>query len=111
MSTAPSNLPEIRRVITGHDASGKSIVLHDDHPPSRLLRPGVASTACIDIYRTEEFPSYNGEPGETFKDPVVGKEKELISANGSVFTVVDMPPVAGSVSRFPAVFLPLMSRR
>jgi len=98
MSSTSSPLPPVRLVITAHDSSGKAIVAHDDpanaHPlgPSESHDGKTTVASFIDLYRTEDFPSSNGVPGEKFHDPSVGKESELMSEGGSIFRAVDFPP-------------------
>ena len=71
---------EIRRVVTGHDASGKAIVQIDEIAQNVISnRPGAQSTV---IWTTEGFPvdNVNGRPDESLRQTTL--------ANGSVFRVV-----------------------
>ncbi|MBA2963513.1 cupin domain-containing protein [Ramlibacter sp. CGMCC 1.13660] len=84
----------VRRVVTGHDANGKAIVLSDGPSPfihTTPLRPGYVST---DIFRTLETPaSIAGETAET----TLGPRRQLPTPRGSVIRVNVFPPDRGSL--------------
>lgn len=80
---------KIRRVVTGHDASGKAVVLSDGLAPtthSTALRPGHLST---DIWRTTgmPIPIPADEP-----DPTPGPRRLIPTPLGTVIRVADVPP-------------------
>lgn len=86
-SPSPPFLP-IRRVVTGHTAEGKSIVVEDapvvPHPY------GARRTVYFtDLFWTEEFPSENSVE---FKDLAKEHETAHFSANGSNFRLSEFPP-------------------
>lgn len=78
---------KVRRVVTGHDASGKAIILSDGDAPNVAVRPGIGigSTA---LWKTEETPSDLSRQD----DPVTGEVGLVPPAAGSVFRVVEFPP-------------------
>jgi quercetin dioxygenase-like cupin family protein len=76
---------QVRRVITGHDASGRAIVKIDEvakHLTSG--RPG--ATAC-NIWTTEGFPANNDGAG----DEGLRKVATTLS-NGTIFRVIEFAP-------------------
>ena len=50
----------VRRVVTGHDANGKAVVLIDDVPTSKLNTPGTSQTV---FWTTRGFPVNNDASG------------------------------------------------
>mgnify|MGYP003333941460 CR=1 FL=1 len=42
----------VRRVVTGHDANGKAVVISDDTPPLTLTNPARPGYVSTDIWRT-----------------------------------------------------------
>jgi hypothetical protein len=91
-----SPFPSVRRVVTGHTASGKSTVLQDAIQPTTFFHPGSVN-AVHDLYRTNESPAVmdteivSGEWVDEIK-----KDPSQVSEYGSTFRSVDFAP--GSVS-------------
>ena len=76
---------QARRVVTGHDAKGKAIVLSDEvvvGPPE--MAPGIEG---MPLWTTEGFPANNDGDKDT-KDEVAG----ITKPNGTVFTLVSFGP-------------------
>jgi quercetin dioxygenase-like cupin family protein len=84
----------VRRVVTGHDASGKAVVLSDGPAPfvhTIPLRPGYFST---DIFRTGETPArVQAQTPETTQGP----RRQLPAPNGTVIRVNHFPPDSDSL--------------
>jgi mannose-6-phosphate isomerase-like protein (cupin superfamily) len=84
----------VRRVVTGHDAQGKAIVISDGPSPfvhTTPLRPGYVST---DIFRTLDTPApITAQAGET----TVGPRRQLPTPRGTVIRVNHFPPDQGSL--------------
>jgi quercetin dioxygenase-like cupin family protein len=76
---------QVRRVVTGHDASGRAVVKIDEVSKNLVSgRPG--ATACV-IWTTEAFPVNNtGDTDEGLRQ--VGTTLN----NGTVFRVVEFAP-------------------
>src|SRR5262249_8827864 len=88
----------MRRVITGHDANGKSIIVTDGASPHVLELPGMPGLALINLWVTDRAPAANTGSGDAAARPVVLEPP----ARGTIFRVVDFPPdrdMAGSVGR------------
>jgi len=79
---------EIRRVVTGHDANGKAIIVSDATATSILQRPSRPGVALTNLWRTDSTPAdYNG-PEESLDGPFVLHPPE----NGSIFRIIDFLP-------------------
>ena len=78
-----------RRVVTGHDASGKAVVLIDGAAPNAKLRKatGLASTL---LWVTDESPADNSGAADAADREIGVAPPE----RGSIFRVVDFPPAA-----------------
>src|SRR5438046_2952193 len=79
-----------RRIVTGHDGSGKAVVLFEGPAPNAKLRQasGVASTL---LWVTDESPA-------DLSDSADRSVREIGVAppqDGTIFRVVDFPPTAG----------------
>src|SRR5436305_15144263 len=76
---------QIRRVVTGHDASGRAIVEMDEVAKNLVSsRPG--ATACV-VWTTEGFPVDN--TGE--EDAGLRKTGTTLD-NGTVFRILELAP-------------------
>src|SRR5450830_333077 len=84
---------KVRRVVTGHDETGRAVVVKDEIAENIVRkRPGYES--CV-IWATESFPSDND-------DPTDGAQRNVPTSvpNGTVFRVVRYEPgVAPRVHR------------
>ena len=82
-----AELPPIRRVVTGDDASGKSRVIED--APAKSIktvaeRPGYRA---VNVWRTTEAPPLIGA------EESVGQHKGILPpANGTILRIIDFPP-------------------
>lgn len=80
-----TDLPPIRRVVTGHDAAGKAVVIIDDIPPVRG-NPSGSSLFSL-IWTSEGAPVDNDDAVDGGKRKV-----DLTLPGGSVIRVLDMLP-------------------
>lgn len=79
----------VRRVVTGHDASGRAIVLSDGAPPHITRPQQQPGLAFYELWNTRACPS-----------PVTAREPEPTDLhrdtapppNGTVIRIVDIPP-------------------
>jgi quercetin dioxygenase-like cupin family protein len=75
----------VRRIVTGHDAGGQSIVRQVNHLPGYLFDGGVAR--FMDVWTTERVPADNNTlnlPPDRFGN--------LSNKGGTVLRIVDMMP-------------------
>jgi mannose-6-phosphate isomerase-like protein (cupin superfamily) len=77
----------VRRVVTGHNAAGKAIVLFDGASPNVKLRQATGLTSTL-VWVTDEAPADISGNG----DRAVREIGVAPPARGSVFRVVDFPP-------------------
>jgi quercetin dioxygenase-like cupin family protein len=88
-----------RRVVTGHDASGNSVVI-SDAPPERIQKVGGATgPTFFEVWNTRETPAvidrHSGEPFET--GLVLAPPKE-----GTRIRVLEIPPETEETHRIDA---------
>jgi mannose-6-phosphate isomerase-like protein (cupin superfamily) len=79
----------IRRVITGHDAEGRAVVVADEHAPAvrtNPLRPGHVST---DLWKTASTPVVLRS---TMDDPTGGPKQIHPLPGGTVFRISELAP-------------------
>ena len=74
----------IRRVVTGHDANGKAIVLIDDITPATSTRPGTQASV---VWTSQGFPVNNDTSEDTS-----GNAAGTTLAGGTVFRIVEFGP-------------------
>ena len=78
---------KLRRVVTGHDANGKAIVLIDEMSRTGSARPGVTTSV---VWSSENFPiSNDGDSDES------RREVGTWHPNGTVFRVIEFAPGNG----------------
>jgi len=78
-----------RRVVTGHDAKGKAVILIDGAAPNAKVRKATGLVSTL-LWVTEESPADNSGRADA-------AEREIGVApppRGSIFRVVDFPPAA-----------------
>jgi mannose-6-phosphate isomerase-like protein (cupin superfamily) len=86
----PAPLRPVRRVVTGHDAAGRSIIVEDGPSPAvRTVagRPGFVNT---NIWRTVGGPTEIGA-----SDSITDHEGVMPPAGGTVLRIIDYPPRPG----------------
>lgn len=78
-----------RRVVTGHDKNGKSVVLSDGPPPLAFSTPALPGYVSYDMFRTFETPaSIAVQTAETTDGP----RRQLPTQGGTVIRVSHVPP-------------------
>lgn len=86
MSTSVQTLSPVRRVVTGHDSTGKAIVLYDSNDPRTMTRPGVGTVSHA-LWMTESSPArMDGGADRAEQIKAVAPPKA-----GSIFRIVDFP--------------------
>ncbi len=78
-----------RRVVTGHDASGKAVVVIDGAAPNVKLRKASGATSTL-LWVTDESPA-DISGGADRADRDLGVAPPPV---GSIFRIVDFPPSA-----------------
>lgn len=81
-------LKQVRRIVTGHDANGRSIVLSDGISTHTRPSPVYPNRGLTDLWRTGETPANNqGDADNADVEVVLTPPK-----NGSVFRFFQIPP-------------------
>ena len=81
-------LRSTRRIVTGHDAKGKAVVLFD--APIKAKQRAAGSNGMTMLWSTNEFPvDVTGSADRSLTHTGVPP-----TANGTVFRIVDFPPLA-----------------
>jgi mannose-6-phosphate isomerase-like protein (cupin superfamily) len=81
-------LKPIRRVVTGHDAQGKSVIASDGPSPHVLTIPGFSTFGMTNLWVTDGAPADNGGTADAAARPVVLEPPP----SGTIFRVVEFPP-------------------
>jgi quercetin dioxygenase-like cupin family protein len=85
---------EVRRIVTGHDASGKAIVASDQRLPAST-RPGRAGIARCDVWSSDGMPvDLSDAAAEKQKQGLVVRHNYVGSGQGTVVRVVEFAPGA-----------------
>lgn len=85
-----SEIKRFRRVVTGHDAQGQSIITSDAATPHVMPIMGQPNFAVTDFWKTFSTPADNS--GAAAADPCTLPIQVAPPASGSVFRVVQFPP-------------------
>ncbi|MDP3671006.1 MAG: cupin domain-containing protein [Telluria sp.] len=78
----------VRRIVTGHNAAGASVILSDEPCPHTMHLPGVPAFGVTDLWKTSAAPASNAGSTDPCSDKIVLAPPE----NGTVFRVVEFPP-------------------
>jgi hypothetical protein len=85
---------QVRRIVTGHDAGGKSVVISDAPAPRARVgvhHPGFAEAL---LWSTSQTPSLPADP----KDPTLQVTSFMAEPGGTRFLMVTFPPDAVALS-------------
>lgn len=81
---------QIRRIVTGHNASGKSIIVQDAVATSILELPSVPGLRATDLWETTTAPADLSSDA----DPVARPVHLEPAPTGTIFRIVEFPPDA-----------------
>jgi hypothetical protein len=81
-------LKPIRRVVTGHNAQGRSVIVSDGPSPHVMTIPGNPSFGMTNLWITDRTPADNSGARDAAARPIVLEPP----ASGSIFRVVEFPP-------------------
>jgi hypothetical protein len=88
-----------RRIVTGHDKNGRSIVVHDGIATNTVSSPSSPNRGLTNFWRTDQTPASNA--GEA--DPMTGPKQGLLPPkNGSVFRFFQIAPEKEEAHMTPA---------
>jgi mannose-6-phosphate isomerase-like protein (cupin superfamily) len=83
-------LKPIRRIVTGHDAQGRSVIATDGPSPHALAMVDSPAFGLTDLWVTHESPADNAGAA----DPAARKIVLEPPPRGTIFRVVEFPPDA-----------------
>ena len=89
--TAGASKPFIasqRRIVTGHDSDGNSIIVSDDMAPNIVQPDATPNMAMIDLWETSSTPASN----EGNDDAVARKMPLSPPQGGTIFRILEIPP-------------------
>jgi mannose-6-phosphate isomerase-like protein (cupin superfamily) len=92
-------LKPIRRVVTGHDAEGRSIVASDAPSPHTIAISDAPAFGMTDLWVTTGAPADNSGAGDPAARTIVLEPP----ARGTIFRVVEFPPDAQIAGKFDRV--------
>jgi hypothetical protein len=78
----------VRRVLTGHDADGKSMIIGDGLAPNVKEMASMPGLALTDLWETKGSPASNTGSADAAVRPV----KLEPPKNGSILRIVEFPP-------------------
>lgn len=86
----PQDAPkgQVRRIVTGHDAKGRSIVTEDRMAPSVHTNPKRVGYVLTQLWATDETPAHVGNEADPTSRPL----KLEPPANGSVVRIITFGP-------------------
>jgi mannose-6-phosphate isomerase-like protein (cupin superfamily) len=91
-------LKPIRRIVTGHDAQGRSIIASDAPSPNTLVMLESPAFGSTDLWVTHDAPADNATSG----DPAARKIVLEPPARGTIFRVVEFPPESQAAGKLDA---------
>lgn len=86
-NAAKPRVKKVRRIVTGHDAKGRSVIISDKASP-HVMAMRVPTFGVTDLWRTSFTPADNTDP----KDPCSVPAQLAPAPNGTVVRVVEFPP-------------------
>jgi mannose-6-phosphate isomerase-like protein (cupin superfamily) len=78
----------VRRVLTGHDAEGKSAIIADGIAPNMKEMPSFPGLALTDLWETKGAPASNAGSADAADRPVHLEPPK----NGTIVRIVEFPP-------------------
>lgn len=81
-----TDLPAVRRVVTGHTASGDATIIEDGPAPLEVRNPARPGFVLRNLWRTTESPVMVNAT-----DTIADQEGLLPPTNGTVLRVIDFP--------------------
>jgi len=85
---------EMRRVVTGHDARGRAVVLSDGPSPFVHVNKLDPNWFSVDFWRTGEMPAKIVAQAE---EPTGGPRRQMPTRNGTVLRINHFPPESDKV--------------
>jgi len=90
---------QVRRVVTGHDTTGKAIVISDGPAPFVHVNAVNPEWYSTDIWRTHETPAKIASKTE---EPTLGPRRQMPTKRGTVLRINNFPPESEAVRQMDA---------
>lgn len=90
----------IRRIVTGHDAQGRAIIVSDETAPRHITFDSVVGLEFIELWGTNSIPQIPVDPG----DPTEVITSFVPTSTGSRFRIVRFPSSQAIASVDPVAF-------
>ena len=87
---------QVRRVVTGHDKTGKAVVISDGPAPFVHVNAVNPEWYSTDIWRTHECPAKIVAKAE---EPTLGPRRQMPEKRGTVLRINHYPPESEAVRR------------
>ena len=94
MQGLPSMEKPIRRVVTGHDAEGRAVVMSDGAAPFVHVSDIMPGRVSTDIWRTGETPA---RIVARAPEPTLGPRRQMPGKRGTVLRINHYPPESEAV--------------
>jgi mannose-6-phosphate isomerase-like protein (cupin superfamily) len=88
----------VRRIVTGHDAQGRSIIQQDGPPERVVTLGGDSGTTFHEIWNTRATPAPIDRASGELPEPGIAL---LPPVNGTRIRILDIPPDDGTVAALP----------
>jgi hypothetical protein len=88
--TSSRQLPRPRRIVTGHDAQGRSIIVSDEPAPHVVSPPGLPSNRASVMWVTDRVPASNAGNEDTAPADLVAPMGP--PPGGVLLRIADFPP-------------------
>ena len=82
-----AELPDVRRIVTGHTPAGEATIVEDGPSPVEIRNPARPGFVLRNIWRTSETPAAVDAP-----DSIAEQQGLLPPAGGTILRVIDFPP-------------------
>src|SRR5262249_51331701 len=86
----------VRRVVTGHDAGGRAVVISDGPAPFVHVNPLDPEWYWTDIWRTGETPA---PIARAAAEPTLGPRRQLPQRRGTALRINHFPPESDAVRK------------
>lgn len=97
---------QARRIVTGHNEQGESVILFDDHAQNVTHIPSWEGLYVTELWVTSESPIDNSGVSDRSLRPM----KHDPDANGTIFRLVEVPPESKTSFRAEGIFQELGSQ-
>lgn len=97
----------IRRIVTGHDAQGRSVITFEGNATNVLDSPAWPGSRVTELWVTDECPVDNKGVVDRGARPI----RHDPVASGTIFRVVEIPPEAGTTIDTAGAFAALGSTK